>query len=433
MSKWTRGTKAPVTTELDVADLSVDGVLPELSGRLVRLGPNPIGPVDEDHNWFTGSGMAHAIDLEAGRPTRYQNRWVRTPDVAERLGESSPVTSHDHFDLANTTAMSVAGELLAMTESCQPFALGSDLETIGRVDFGAGVEHFTAHPHADPTTGEIFGVGYELNGEPNCVLYRIGADGQLVSSHTIDLLSSRTVHDMAFTEQWIVVWDLPVGVRSAAAGQLVNHWEHDGGARVGLIDRQALDAPPRWFEIDPCWVFHPVNAYDTATGVVVDVCRFDKIFAHDTTGPGDPYPPQLWRWEIDLDDPRVTDTMVDERIQEFPRIDPRRWSTRHRFGYTVELFSSTGGASVLAHDLDDGTTSSWSTEPGHSLSEAIFAADSDSAAENEGWLLAIDSTPEWSDLIVLDATDVATGPVGRVRLPQRIPDGFHGDWIPSAA
>ncbi len=94
MSTWTRGTKAPVADELDVADLVVtEGVLPPISGRLVRMGPNPVGPVDESYQWFAGTGMAHAIDLDAGHPTRFVNRWVRTPEVSRALGEAPSVAS----------------------------------------------------------------------------------------------------------------------------------------------------------------------------------------------------------------------------------------------------------------------------------------------------------------------------------------------------
>ena len=37
-----------------------------------------------------------------------------------------------------------------------------------------------------------------------------------------------------------------------------------------------------------------------------------------------------------------------------------------------------------------------------------------------------------SDLVVLEARDVARGPVCSVRLPQRVPFGFHGTWLAAA-
>jgi carotenoid cleavage dioxygenase len=434
MSTWIRGTKAPVADELDVADLVVtEGVLPPISGRLVRMGPNPVGPVDETYQWFAGTGMAHAIDLDAGRPTRFVNRWVRTPEVSRALGEAPAVPSGPAVDIANTSAMVVGGELLAMTETCQPYVLDENLGTVRRQDFGAGVTEFTAHPHADPITGEVFAVGYGGNFDADCTLHRIDSDGTLLDRKHIELLGPRALHDLAITEQHVVVWDLPLEYADDDPGLFPYAWNREGAARVGLVDRRDLSAPVHWFDIDPCFVFHGLNAYDTDAGVVVDVVQFERIFDVDRTGPGDPYPPQLWRWEIDESTSTVQRTLVDERIQEFPKLDDRRTGLPYRYGYTVELMSAAGGHSLIVHDTCGGETQSWSTEPKKSLSEAIFVPESATAGENEGWLLAIDSDREHSDLVVFDATAVAAGPVGRVRLPQRIPDGFHGDWIASAS
>ena len=434
MSTWIRGTKAPVADELDVADLVVtEGVLPPISGRLVRMGPNPVGPVDENYQWFAGTGMAHAIDLDAGRPRRFLNRWVRTPEVSEALGEAPTVPSAADVDIANTSAMVVGGDLLAMTETCQPYVLDQNLDTVRRQDFGAGVTEFTAHPHTDPIAGEVFAIGYGGNYDADCTLYRIDSDGALLDQRPIDLLGPRALHDVAITEQHVVVWDLPLEYADDDPGLFPYAWNREGAARVGLIERRDLSGPVRWFDIDPCFVFHGLNAYDTDSGVVVDVVQFDRIFDLDRTGPGDPYPPQLWRWEIDASTSAVRRTLVDERIQEFPKLDDRRTGRPYRYGYTIELMSAIGGHSLVAHDTCGGETQSWSTAPKRSLSEAIFVPDTEAAGENEGWLLAIDSDRNNSDLVVFDATAVAAGPVGRVRLPQRIPDGFHGDWIPAAS
>ncbi|MEO1065102.1 MAG: carotenoid oxygenase family protein, partial [Actinomycetota bacterium] len=361
------------------------------------------------------------------------NRWVRTPEVSRALGETPMVPSAADVDVANTSAMVVAGDLLAMTETCQPYVLDDDLRTVRRQDFGTGVTEFTAHPHTDPVTGEVFAIGYGGNHDAACTLHRIDTDGTLLDQRRIDLLGPRAIHDVAMTERHVVVWDLPLEYVNDDPGLFPYAWNREGAARVGLIDRLDLRAPVRWFDIDPCFVFHALNAYDTDDGVVIDVVQFERIFDVDRTGPGDPFPPQLWRWEIDASTSTAQQTLVDDRIQEFPKVDDRRWSRPYRYGYTIELMSVTGAASIVAHDTIGGETQSWSTAPKRSLSEAIFVPESATAGENEGWLLAIDSDTEHSDLVVLDATEVAAGPVGRVRLPQRIPDGFHGDWIPAAS
>lgn len=435
-SPWVKGTRAPVHDELDVGDLTVDGAIPStLNGRLVRMTPNPVGAVGDDHVWFTGEGMVHAIDLDNGRAARFVNRWVRTAPVAAQLGETADLPEvTDGVDVANTSAFHLAGKLLALTETCPPYLLDDDLHTVGREDFGGGVDHFTAHPHTDPDTGQILGIGYQTDLDPTCTLYTIDADGQLASRRDIELLGPRSIHDVAFTPDHVILWDLPVEVApDAAEPRFPFAWNHHGAARVGLIDRHDHQAPVRWFETDPCWVFHPLNAHQTESGVSLHVCQFDRILDRDRTGPGDPHPPQLWRWTINTDDGRVCRELVDDRIQEFPRIDDRYWGKAARYGYTTELLSRAGTAAIVAHDLHTGTSTSWATEAGRSLSEAVFVPDEAGAAEGDGWLLAIDSTSDHSELTILDATALSDGPVARIHLPQRIPDGFHGDWIPAGS
>ena len=38
-----------------------------------------------------------------------------------------------------------------------------------------------------------------------------------------------------------------------------------------------------------------------------------------------------------------------------------------------------------------------------------------------------------SEMVIVNAQDFEAGPVTRIRLPQRIPYGFHGIWIPGTA
>ncbi|MET9229986.1 carotenoid oxygenase family protein [Lentzea sp. NPDC003310] len=49
------------------------------------------------------------------------------------------------------------------------------------------------------------------------------------------------------------------------------------------------------------------------------------------------------------------------------------------------------------------------------------------------WLLSLVSSENSAALLVLDASDVAAGPVASVRLPRRVPSGFHGAWIADEA
>ena len=54
------------------------------------------------------------------------------------------------------------------------------------------------------------------------------------------------------------------------------------------------------------------------------------------------------------------------------------------------------------------------------------------AGEDEGWLmgLVINTVEETTDLAILDAQSFEAPPVATVRLPHRVPPGFHGNWFP---
>ena len=71
---------------------------------------------------------------------------------------------------------------------------------------------------------------------------------------------------------------------------------------------------------------------------------------------------------------------------------------------------------------------------GDTISEPVFVARGDEAAEGDGWLLAVvyRGRENRSDLAVFNATDVEAGPIALVQLAHRVPDGFHGNWVAAA-
>ena len=90
---------------------------------------------------------------------------------------------------------------------------------------------------------------------------------------------------------------------------------------------------------------------------------------------------------------------------------------------------------IVRYDDLTGERAVWSAGPHGHVGEGVFAADPDGTAEDDGWVLVVvtNATTDASDLVVLDARDVAAGPVARVHLPQRVPFGFHGNWFPEVA
>jgi carotenoid cleavage dioxygenase len=74
---------------------------------------------------------------------------------------------------------------------------------------------------------------------------------------------------------------------------------------------------------------------------------------------------------------------------------------------------------------------------GAAAGEAVFVPRDPTdpkAAEDEGYAIAYVHNPDRgaADLLILAAQDFTGEPVARIRLPGRVPLGFHGSWIPDA-
>ena len=437
------GNFAPVDDELDVADLPVRGAIPaELNGRLLRIGPNPVSPPDPaTYHWFTGNGMVHGVRIRDGRADWYRNRFVRDDNVTEVKGW--PHTGGPRHGMgpgvANTNVIGHAGRTFAIVEAGGlPVELTYDLDTVQMTDFdGTLPGSFTAHPKRDPITGELHAVVYYW--EWDYVQYVVvGTDGRVRRTVDIPVPGKPMLHDCAITESQVVVLDLPVtfNLEAAMSGKALPYlWDADYGARVGLLPRDATSGvETRWCEVDLCFVYHPLNAYDLPDGrVVCDVVRHPKMFATNQNGPYEGLP-SLVRWTIDPASGRVHEETLDERGQEFPRHDERLIGRKHRYGYCAAFGDGIEHGPALKHDLERGTTEEHQYGKGRVTLEPVFVPRHDSAAEDDGWVMSYvyDATTNTSDVVILDAQDFTGDPVAEISLPQRVPFGFHGNWVPDA-
>lgn len=438
------GNFAPVTDERDDDVLEVTGAIPpSLDGLLLRNGPNPIAADPEGYHWFLGDGMLHGIELRDGR-ARYRNRWVRTDEACDALGEPRIEGQPDDANLigakSNTHVVAHAGRILALVESSLPNEVRPDLSTVGRFDFGGKLRSpFTAHPKIDPVTGEMHFFGYDIFGPPWLRYHLVDSSGALVRTEPIDIAGPAMVHDFAITERHVVWLDLPVvfDLDLLEKQPFPARWMPEYGARVGVMPRDGGNADVQWIEIEPCYVYHPLNAYDDGDRIVMDVARHPTQFAIDRNGPADG-PPRLDRWTIDTAAGLVKEETFDDTPQELPRVDERRVGLRHRFGYAPEFGTDNSQVefrSLLKHDFDRGVTERHELGDGVGGGEALFVPDSPDAGEDEGWVLAIsyDAARDKSDVVVLDASDFTGSPVATVHLPCRVPFGFHGSWVQGAS
>jgi carotenoid cleavage dioxygenase-like enzyme len=442
-SPYLAGNFAPVTEELTAFDLPVTGQIPEeLEGRLLRNGPNPIDPPDmAHHHWFIGDGMVHGVRLRGGKAEWYRNRYVGSQNVTEKLGRRTPKPVIANSG-PNTNVIGHGGRTYAIVEAgTKPVELDYELETVGTDGFCDNLPNgYTAHPKYDPLTGEMHAINYA----PQLLMDKleyvvVDADGTMTKSLQISAPTMPMVHDMGLTQKYAVVFDLPVAVDldlAFSGATFPLRWFDDYDARVGLLPRSAAtEAEIVWCSIDPCYAFHPLNSYDLDDGrVVIDICRYDKLFDNDRNGPFRDSLPQLERWTVDPKARKVTRDVIDERFQEFPRVAGSVLNQKHRFGYTTAVGNSLNQwafGDTIKHDLDAGTSQVHEHGAGRGAGEPVFVGRSSGTTEDEGWILTTvyDATTDRSDIVILDAADISGAEVARIELPARIPHGFHGNWV----
>jgi carotenoid cleavage dioxygenase len=425
-----RDNYAPVADELTEFDLPVEGAIPaDLDGWYLRNGPNPR---QAGAHWFTGDGMIHGVRIEGGRAAWYRNRWVRTDSFNQDLplynadGTRNLRSSH-----ANTHVVNHAGKTLALVESSLPYEVSNDLETLGAYDFGGKlVDSMTAHPKICPTTGELHFFGYGNIFQPHVTYHRADATGELIINRPLEVPALTMMHDFALTADHVVFMDLPIvfnlDIAIKGDGDMPYRWDDDYGARFGVMRRDDPFGRVRWFDIDPCYVFHVANAYDRGNSIVLQAVRYPELWRDSGGFDADGV---LWSWTIDLQTGTVTEHQLDDRAVEFPRIDDRRATLPARYAVSV------GDSSLVRYDLSTGDAVEHrfgTPESPGGPGEAVFVpSTSGPADESSGWYLGYvyDPARDGSDLVIIDASDFAAQPVARIKLPQRVPYGFHGNWI----
>ena len=438
------GVYAPLHDELSISDLTVSGQIPaSLSGRYLRIGPNPYKEPAADYHWFTGDGMVHGIRLRNGKAEWYRNRYVRSQALEAAGGPSAaPGPRRQASDSVNTNVVQMHGRPVVMVEAgSNPAILDNDLNTVAYTDFeGSLAAPFSAHPHLDPLTGEFHAITYQ--GTIPDTIWHVVLDptGKVTRQLPIPVQHGPSIHDCSITKHYVIILDLPVtlSIAAALAGQKFPYaWNTEHQARIGLLPRQGGVDDIIWCSIDPCYVFHVVNSYEEADGtVIVDCSVHQTMFEGRSVGPhGKPL--GFERWRVDPKTKTVERQTIDAAPQDFPRPDERFFGQAYRYAWAVGIADEheagfLGPQPLYFYDLVTGKRTSREFGPGAVPGEFVFVPRAADASEGDGWLMGyvIDTLSQSTVLVILDAMDSAAEPVARIHIPHRVPAGFHGNWIP---
>jgi carotenoid cleavage dioxygenase len=446
------GNLAPVREEVDL-ELPVRGRIPAgLRGAFYRNGPNPQFGPGANYHPFLGDGMIHGFWLDGGR-ARYRNRYVRTPRWLAEHAAGRPLfgglgqphdASVEGIDSggANTHILSHAGRLLALQESSNPFQLdAATLASMGWLETGG---RFTAHPKIDARSGEMLWFAYSAGTEPLNPFLDFGitdAAGRILRRDRFEAPFCSMVHDFMVTQNHVLFPVLPLtgNLERVRSGGPAFAWEPERGAYLGVMRRDARVETVRWIEMDPVYAFHTLNAFEAGGQLHCDVMEYPRapLFPNADGSEARSTSAHAVRWSVNPADPgRVKRTQLDDLKGEFPRCDERLMGQPYRhawFAASVDL-DETLGFDALAHiDLHTGTRSLRPVTGGDSFGEPVFVPRSPAAPEGDGWVIALlyRAAENRSDLLILNAEDIAGAPEAVLELPCRVPVGFHGSWVPA--
>lgn len=454
VNPYLHGLYAPQRQEFTALNLPVIGELPkDLHGAFVRNGPNPFNDPQGPHHWFDGDGMIHAIYFENGK-AEYRNRYVGSADnVADRAGSCGaggvllPATRSRgdkvYKDTANTDLVLHNGQLMALWYiSGTPVRLNArTLETLGEETFGGHLpRHVSAHSKVDPVTGEFVFFDYSLY-EPWMSFGVVSKDNELTHFAKVDLPGPRLPHDMGLTQNYIILHDLPVVFTES--GLRNSMWQiqtQNRGARFGVVPRKGTGDQVRWFETDPCYIYHVANAWEEGDEVVMHACRMVPNGLKPNPAYG-PYAAMVtvmalhavpFEWRMNMRTGEIRQRQLDDRLGEFPIINQDYTGRKSRWSYNVsmapeELQRFDG---LIKYNLETGASEVSMHPPGWGGSEAGFAPRVGAVDEDDGYVISFVTDPvsAKSEVHVIAAKNFADGPIARIPLPGRVPAGFHGTW-----
>jgi len=459
------GAYAPVFEEIVATDLTVIGEIPkDINGSYVRNGPNPKFEPKGHYHWFDGDAMLHAIQLENGKAT-YRNRWIRTTNFKEEAAAGKSLWQGlmgrlaanmnrpwnrgvPLKDTANTAVAFHNGQLLAGWYMC------GDLYEIDPITLETkGIQNFDntltskamAHVKVDETANEMMFFDYELTG--SYLAYGvINGTGKIKHFTKVPTPGPRIPHDMGITENYSILMDLPLIYDlelMAKIGKAIPIFRRDMPSRFGIIPRYGDANEIRWFEAEPCYIYHTINCWEEGDEIIMDCCINPNPTPQKDLPKGTPVVEKLnaylrlnaylHRYHFNLKTGETKEYRLDDLGTEFPLMNSQYLGRKSKYAYNqrLELSKTLRFDAIVKYDTEQQTAVTHEYGENKYGSESPFIPKPNATDEDDGYVISFvtDAREDTSEVIILDAKNMDKAPLARIMLPQRVPLGFHACWV----
>jgi carotenoid cleavage dioxygenase-like enzyme len=461
VNPYLHGVMAPTFKETTEGYLTViEGKVPtDLTGIYVRNGANPRFESRGPHHWFDGDGMLHALTIKDGNAS-YKNRWVRTKhfNMESEAGEAiwpgyamprpvpkTPKGAGTDFaikDASNTDVIWYNGALItSFYQTGVPYRVNPvTLETEGQETFNSYLpRQVSAHCKVDDATGELMFFDYNL--EVPYMTYGVAnSNGNLTNFVEIPLPGPRLPHDMAISENYSILMDLPLYWKK---DQYALQFFKDETSRFAVIPRHGSAEDIRWFDAKPCYIYHTVNAYEEGDYLIMDGCRQkDPLIPRQ---PGDTVidrmaaagtwkDVKLYRWKFNLKTGKTQEYQLDDTNVEFPMANVDDYiGKKYSYAYATIMPNNSliNFSGVYKLNVDTGEKQVHYYPEGTCGAETPFAPADNATSEDHGYLITYltDNDTGKSEAQIFDAKKIEQGPICRLHIPCRVPAGFHSCWV----
>jgi len=443
---------APITQEIFEANLKVEGAIPDaVQGIYMRNGPNPQFEPFSYYYPFDGDGMIHALYFQEGKVS-YRNRFIVTPELeAERRygqaiypGIMDPIQPDPKLLSENCDPQSKAGNFiqviklgkayLAMHETSPAYQITSDLETLGKwhpINNQRTIP-INAHTRRDPITKSLYAISYAIDKPPYLTLYHFDHMGNLLEEVNIEKDYPTMIHDFLMTEHYIVIIDAPIvfDLGAMVNGKSILQWKPERGTKIALIPRNNLKQKPIWIDTEAFFAFHYANAFERNDCIEMIGAHYSSFGITLSQGIEKP-PSQLTKTVIDLKTNQVKFYDLGVENGELMRINDQYQGVINRYLY-MPIEHEDKFSSLVKYDDQTGEKLYRNFE-GYELSEPVFVSELNAQTEDDGYVMffAYHHESDQSVFYILQAQDFLGQPQAVIHMPQRVPNGLHGDFFRS--